>query len=378
MCLIITGKSAKIRSTLLNTHAMLSDIYTSNPDGIGIMYATTKGLKVTKVLPKSIADASQFISKLPNDDRELAIHFRWTTHGHTNMENCHPYDVVKGYVGMMHNGVLHTGNAADKAKSDTWHFIQDYLASPVAEHPALVHNEKFLDLIAEFIGDNRFVFMDGEGKMSHVNKDQGIEHDDLWFSNTYAWKPSRLIPHYQSSYKYASRYAGTYGSAYDDYDDEFGGYKTLPSNTWKSDTEPMGTTRKLSAHDPRWSEDDYDYDYVDEVSEEGAMLNGDDLEELLLNANVDELQACLEVIPATTINMLFMQFKAVPTTWTKANNLAAHEATIYHALLAEDTDGIYAELEKSKHDTVAEVIAYYLNWERKHAPVKNTLPALLS
>jgi hypothetical protein len=340
------------------------------------MYSTTKGLKVTKVLPKSLADATQFISKLPNDDRELAIHFRWTTHGHTNMENCHPYDVIKGYVGMMHNGVLHTGNAADKAKSDTWHFINDYLASPVADHPPLVHNEKFLDMIAEFIGDNRFVFMDGEGKMSHVNKDQGVEHDDLWFSNTYAWRPSRLIPHYQSSYKYASRYASVYGSAYDDYDDEFGGYKTLPSNTWKSDTDPVGTPRKLSAHDPRWSEDDYEY--ADDVYEEGAMLQVDDLEELLLNANVDELQACLEIIPATTINMLFMQFKAVPTTWTRAKDLAAYESIIYHALLAEDTDGIYAELENGKHDTVAEVIAYYLNWERKHIPVANTLPALLS
>ena len=218
MCLIITGASAKIRSTLLNTHGMLNDIYTSNPDGIGIMYATTKGLKVTKVLPKSIADATQFISKLPTDDRELAIHFRWTTHGHTNMENCHPYDVVKGYVGMMHNGVLHTGNAADKAKSDTWHFINDYLASPVAEHPALVHNEKFLDMIAEFIGDNRFVFMDGEGKMSHVNYDQGIEHDGLWFSNTYAWTPSRLIPAYKTSTKksYKSYYPSMYGVGYDD------------------------------------------------------------------------------------------------------------------------------------------------------------------
>jgi hypothetical protein len=373
MCLIITGASAKIRSTLLNTHGMLSDIYTSNPDGIGIMYATTKGLKVIKVLPKSLADATQFISKLPNDERELAIHFRWTTHGHTNMENCHPYDVVKGYVGMMHNGVLHTGNAADKAKSDTWHFIQDYLASPVAEHPALVHNEKFLDLIAEFIGDNRFVFMDGEGKMSHVNKDQGIEHDDLWFSNTYAWRPSRLIPAYQSSYKYASRYA----SAYDyDYDDNYGGYKTLPANSWKTDLTPTGTTRKLSAHDPAWSEDDYEYDpaVLAETAEEGSYLRVDDLESLLLNANVDELEACLSVIPATTINMLFTHFKAEPTKWTKAKDLSAHEAEVYHALLAEDSENIY----KYETMTVAEVIGYYLNWERKDVPVRNTLPALLS
>ena len=370
MCLIITGTSAKIRSTLLNTHGMLNDIYTSNPDGIGIMYSTTKGLKVTKVLPKSIADATQFISKLPTDDRELAIHFRWTTHGHTNMENCHPYDVVKGYVGMMHNGVLHTGNAADKAKSDTWHFINDYLASPVAEHPALVHNEKFLDMIAEFIGDNRFVFMDGEGKMSHVNKDQGIEHDDLWFSNTYAWSPSRLIPHYQSSYKYASRYSGVYTSAYD-YDDEYGGYKNYSPT---ADLTPQ--PRKLSAHDPAWSEDDYEY--VDEAyadtAEEGSYLRVDDLEELLLNANVDEIEACLSVIPATTINMLFKHFKAEPTRWTKAKDLSAHEAEVYYALLAEDSENIY----KYETMTVAEVIGYYLNWERKDMPVRNTLPALLS
>jgi len=73
-----------------------------------------------------------------------------------------------------------------------------------------------------------------------------------------------------------------------------------------------------------------------------------------------------------------MNFKAVPTTWTRAKDLAAYESIIYHALLAEDTDGIYAELENGKHDTVAEVIAYYLNWERKHIPVANTLPALLT
>ena len=61
MCLIITGKSAKIRSTLLETNGLISDIYSSNPDGIGIMYSTTKGLKVVKVLPKSLADATAFI-----------------------------------------------------------------------------------------------------------------------------------------------------------------------------------------------------------------------------------------------------------------------------------------------------------------------------
>jgi len=365
MCLIITGTSAKIRSTLLNTHGMLSDIYTSNPDGIGIMYATTKGLKVTKVLPKSVADATQFISKLPNDERQLAIHFRWTTHGHTNMENCHPYDVVKGYVGMMHNGVLHTGNAADKAKSDTWHFIQDFLASPVADHPPLVHNEKFLDMLAEFIGDNRFVFMDGEGKISHVNYDQGIEHDGLWFSNTYAWSPSRLIPAYQST-RYAKRYSSAmYSSAYD-YDDTYGGY-TSYSPTADLTSQP----RKLSAHDPRWSEDDYAWE-----DEEAGFIEEEDLFNCMMEADVDMLTACLDEMPTTTINTLCNTFKAEPTAWLKAKDLTERDLDIYHAFLACDADALCTKLEEGLADAVAEVACYYLNWE--YRAVKQTLPALLS
>jgi len=227
MCLIITGQSNKIRATLTNTHGLLSDIYTTNPDGIGIMYATTKGLKIVKTLPKNYADAFAFIGKLPDDDRELAIHFRWTTHGNTDLTNCHPYDVVNGYVAMMHNGILHTGNKADTTKSDTWHFIKDYLAEAVHEHPALVHNAGYLTMIAEFIGDNRFVFMDGDGRMSHVNYDQGVEHEGMWFSNTYAWSPSRLIPNYYKSTKKAYK-SYAYADAYYDevYDDEL--------NTWNS------------------------------------------------------------------------------------------------------------------------------------------------
>jgi hypothetical protein len=62
MCLIITGKSSQVRSTLLNTHGLLSDIFTSNPDGIGFMYGSAKGLKVTKTLPKNLG-ARPFLYK---------------------------------------------------------------------------------------------------------------------------------------------------------------------------------------------------------------------------------------------------------------------------------------------------------------------------
>jgi hypothetical protein len=373
MCLIITGASAKIRSTLLDTPSLINDIYTSNPDGIGIMYATTKGLKVVKVLPKSLADATQFITKLPNDDRELAIHFRWTTHGHTDMTNCHPYDVVNGYIAMMHNGVLHTGNAADKSKSDTWHFIRDYLASPVAEHPALVHNEKFRDLLAEFIGDNRFVFMDGDGKMSHVNYDQGIEHDGLWFSNTYAWRPSRLIPSYQYSTKYSARY---YDSMYEDYkyDNSYGGYKSLPSNSWKDEEDAYEIKpRKVSAHDLEWDEDDYEFadDNID-----GFVIDSTDLIDIVMGADVEAVSDLLEQAPETTINIFCNVLACEPTQWIRADSMSVLENTIYQAFLAGDMVALLDAVDAGLHGNVADVACYYLNWSHK-VGARPILPAMI-
>lgn len=199
MCLIITGPSAKIRSTLLYTKGMIADIFASNSDGLGVMYKNKRGLRVIKRLPQTLDEVTRFIDNLPQDDRALAMHWRMRTHGDIDKTNCHPYDVVPGQVAMMHNGILKTGNKADPTKSDTWHFINDFLAGPVAEHAPIIHNESFLDLLADYIGDNRFVFMDGDGRMSIVNKDSGVEAAGLWFSNTYAWSPEMLIPGYRGS-----------------------------------------------------------------------------------------------------------------------------------------------------------------------------------
>ena len=343
MCLIITGQSNKIRTTLLNTNGLLSDIHTSNPDGIGIMYATSKGLKITKTLPKNYADALAFIGKLPQDDRELAIHFRWTTHGHTDMENCHPYNVVNGYVAMMHNGVLHTGNAADKSKSDTWHFIKDYLTGPVSEHPPLVHNAGFLTMLADFIGDNRFVFMDGDGRMSHVNYDQGVEHDGMWFSNTYAWVPSKLIPNYYQSTKKAYK---SYVNGYDyDYDDEFGyGAWDYETKSWKD------ATTALTPLTPLPDDDTYDMEFD---------VTFDSLSNTLAYCDVDTLSEMMDFQPSETLDCLFKWFEPKMNKYCREDRLTAREEDILAMVLSGD---IKALEDMSHMSTVAEVICYYFDW----------------
>jgi predicted glutamine amidotransferase len=368
MCLIITGKSSQVRSTLLNTHGLLSDIFTSNPDGIGFMYGTAKGLKVTKTLPKNLGDATAFIQRLPNDDREIAIHFRWTTHGKTDMLNCHPYDVIPGFIAMMHNGVLHTGNAADKNKSDTWHFIQDYLHSAVSSAPDLVYDAGFVSMMEEFIGNNRFVFMNGEGRMQHVNFEQGIEHDDMWFSNTYAWTPSRLIPSYKSASLKSYSYKSSYGSYMDDEYDEMYDYNAS-----------FGIyPRSVSAHSANYDEKAYDF-----PDDESGFIRPelDDLASALAECDIETMEIWLSEMPAYTITTLLHAFEASPLSYTHRADLCVPDQLTYDMLMEGDASGVISAATKSHFaaTSLAEVICYYLQWDvRKPVSFKPTLPALLS
>ena len=368
MCLIITGKSSQVRSTLLNTHGLLSDIFTSNPDGIGFMYGTAKGLKVTKTLPKNLGDATAFIQRLPNDDREIAIHFRWTTHGKTDMLNCHPYDVIPGFIAMMHNGVLHTGNAADKNKSDTWHFIQDYLHSAVSSAPDLVYDAGFVSMMEEFIGNNRFVFMNGEGRMQHVNFEQGIEHDDMWFSNTYAWTPSRLIPSYKSASLKSYSYKSSYGSYMDDEYDEMYDYNAS-----------FGIyPRSVSAHSANYDEKAYDF-----PDDESGFIRPelDDLASALAECDIETMEIWLSEMPAYTITTLLHAFEASPLSYTHRADLCVPDQLTYDMLMEGDASGVISAATKSHFaaTSLAEVICYYLQWDvRKPVSFKSTLPALLS
>lgn len=196
MCLLIVGKSNSIRQQLLMTPGLIEDIYEKNGDGLGIMYAADGHMHVSKSLPSSAFDAQQMLHSLPDDEREVALHWRWKTHGDIDLDNCHPYQVNET-TWLMHNGILSTGNAADVSKSDSWHFIQDYL---IGVPDDVLHQAGFREMLGDFIGSNKFAIMSADGRLSVINKDQGISHDSVWYSNTYAWSPRLLIPGY-GSYK---------------------------------------------------------------------------------------------------------------------------------------------------------------------------------
>jgi hypothetical protein len=132
------------------------------------------------------------------------------------LENCHPYPILPNKLALMHNGVLSTGNRNDVTKSDTWHFIEDYLKMVAEAAPQLFYEPNFLELLEKFIGySNKFVFMNDEGRLAVVNEEAGTFHAEMWFSNTYAWSPSRFIPDYWKGKNGGNHYRGGYNNGYE-------------------------------------------------------------------------------------------------------------------------------------------------------------------
>lgn len=165
----------------------LQDFYSKNPDGFGAIVKAGDEVMIYKMVGpfKDVEDL--YFDKVAC--HEAIIHFRMKTHGDIDLDNCHPYEVVPG-LHMAHNGVLSTGNAANPKMSDTWHYINDYLKPLIQAYPDILEQEAFRNMIGDQIGsNNRFAFMNHLGDIHIINKHSGVEHEGIWYSNTYAWTP---------------------------------------------------------------------------------------------------------------------------------------------------------------------------------------------
>ena len=213
MCLLIIQPENSKRLS----DEWLADFYASNSDGIGVMYAENNKLVVKKAVPKNLKAYIKFYRK-HIEGKKCAWHSRFTTHGDTDMNNCHPYQVFSeedGYpLWLMHNGVLSTGNAKDTSKSDTWHYINDIIRPALAGRPQDFTADWFQKLIEDHIGSsNKFVMMDALGNTQVFNKDSGVMWGNVWMSNTYAWDAAKAgvtKPYYGGGYK-GYGYGGGYG-----------------------------------------------------------------------------------------------------------------------------------------------------------------------
>lgn len=212
------------------------DFYDHNKDGVGVMFAENGVLHVKKILPRNAEDAWAFYNDVIKG-KECIAHFRLKTHGDIDMENCHPYKVfgegeANAPVYMAHNGVLSTGNAADKSKSDTWHYINDIIRPCAQGSSDILFVPAFVSLLEKHIGStNKFIFMDANGRVSVVNKQAFVQYKGADLSNTYAWTASR--GGYGPRNTYGGAYFPRHWGGYSD-DDFFGGGEAVTTSHWSS------------------------------------------------------------------------------------------------------------------------------------------------
>lgn len=222
MCLLVKQPAASKFSD-----EFLADVFNKNSDGLGVMYAEGGKLHVYKCLPATAQDFVDFYRKHA-EDRDCVWHARMQTHGDIDFENCHPYQVTED-VWMAHNGILSTGNNSDKSKSDTWHFIRNFLRPALTANPDLILDDQWCAFVGEMIGrSNKFGFVRSDGKMVIINEQAGVEYQGAWLSNTYAWSYHKFTGTYGGGYTnmysgyggYRSRYNGVMWE--DDYEDQYG------------------------------------------------------------------------------------------------------------------------------------------------------------
>ncbi len=221
--------------------ADIEDFYTHNSDGVGVMWSENDILYTRKYLPPTAEAAWAFYQEHIRG-RECVVHWRMKTHGLIDLENCHPYPIfgagTKMPMSLMHNGVLSTGNAADKTKSDTWHYVADYLRPLLNEHPEMFLNPVVQKLLQDHIGyGNRFIIMNHKGEMAILNEKDFVTYKGAKLSNTYAWSSEKGGFGYSRSRKSGSLLYG---------DDYWNDYEYTPGS-WKKPEDEKPSTKLESS-----------------------------------------------------------------------------------------------------------------------------------
>ena len=198
------------------TDEFLADVFTKNQDGLGIMYAEDEKLHIFKCLPANAAEFIDFYRKHA-EGRYCVWHARMQTHGDIDFDNCHPYKVTED-VWLAHNGILSTGNDADKSKSDTWHFIQNFIRPALLGNPDLLTDKNWQKFVGDLIGrSNKFALVRNDGEIVVINASAGVNYEHAWLSNTYAW----------SYYKFTGARSGGYTNMYTGYTGSRSHYDTV-------------------------------------------------------------------------------------------------------------------------------------------------------
>tara|TARA_R110000824_G_scaffold8548_1_gene38738 strand:- start:50 stop:787 length:738 start_codon:yes stop_codon:yes gene_type:complete len=179
MCIaILKPKGEVIKKATLKT------CFENNDDGAGYMFVKNGALQFVKGFFTFKNFWNSYVKNVVKNGNPIsAIHFRITTHGKTNAENCHPFKIDNS-LGFIHNGVINFVKP-DKKKSDTSMFNEHILKRLPSD---FIRNGAICHLIEESIGSSKLVFLNDRGEYLISNEELGKWQDNVWYSNdSYQW-----------------------------------------------------------------------------------------------------------------------------------------------------------------------------------------------
>lgn len=256
MCLIIAQRPGTDRLPM----DYFDNAWSSNHDGAGLMFIENGQLMLQKGIfkLKELKTAYKEVYARVGQTSHICIHFRYSTHGLKNKDNCHPHNICGGEALLMHNGILSDFDPPYGSKeSDTAYFCRTVLAFRNAKQMV---NPIFVAWLETLIGKaNKFVILNKFGELAIANEDIGHWKDGCWFSNY--------------GYLGTERYCG------------------YSSESW--------VTRGTTFHSSSWrDEDDYPSEFPDE-SDESQITMPDDLAEMsdedLLSMSDEQIDAVCQM-----------------------------------------------------------------------------------
>lgn len=226
MCIaILNTKGTTLKKKLL------SNCWENNGDGAGILYIDDdSNLQTFKTLDSFEEFYANYIEikKSYGKSRNMLLHFRISTHGVINKENCHPF-IVDESVGFIHNGMI--SNVPDSVQYSDTNMLNRTLLQKLKT--GFEQDDEVLEFLDSLIGSgNKLVFLNNKDEWSIVNEAAGHWKYKCWFSNdsykeVHDWydfggvkkkkkKGSRV------GFTPAYSYKNYYDSKYDPYYDDFG------------------------------------------------------------------------------------------------------------------------------------------------------------
>lgn len=194
----------------------LRDLWTSNPDGGGYMFAANgelyvdKGYFTFKAFYKEFRNAE---AKFPKSD--FVIHFRIATSGKISINHCHPF-YVSNNLAFVHNGIF-AFLSKDDTESDTMIFNKNILRKLPTD---FMLNSASIDLLETYCDhyNSKLILLTHTGFHQIINESAGEWRNDIWYSNKSIVVIKGFSSVYDREYVYTSYPANVTGNAIKDWD----------------------------------------------------------------------------------------------------------------------------------------------------------------